>query len=159
MGLPQYRPGSPGINDVQPIIYGTNLGRGEQVEIKSIVAYLQHMIQRISNIAGWLVLAFIVFATLSPISDRPVVAGPHLEHFAAFALMGLAFGLAYPNRVLLVVVIVAGAAFGLEALQLLTPDRHGRVIDALVKALGGICGISVGQMASFLLRLKTARSD
>ena len=73
--------------------------------------------------------------------------------------MGLAFGLAYPNRVLLVVVIVAGAAFGLEALQLLTPDRHGRVIDALVKALGGICGISVGQMASFLLRLKTARSD
>ena len=159
MGLPQYRPGSPGVNDVQPIICGTNLYGGEQVEIKSLVAYLLPMIQRVSNIAGWLALAFVIYATLSPIGDRPVVASPHIEHFAAFALIGLAFGLAYPSRVLLVAVIVVGAAFGLEALQVLTPDRHGRVIDALVKALGGICGIGVGQMASFLLRLKSARSD
>ena len=71
--------------------------------------------------------------------------------------MGLAFGLAYPNRVLLVVVIVVGAAVGLEALQVLTPDRHGRVWDALVKALGGICGISFGQLMSFLLRFAAPR--
>jgi VanZ family protein len=117
------------------------------------------MIQRISTIAGWLALAFIIYATLSPIDARPVLSSPHREHFAAFALMGLAFGLAYPNRVLLVVVIVVGAAAGLEALQVLTPDRHGRVWDALVKALGGICGISFGQLVSFLLRFKWARSD
>jgi hypothetical protein len=61
--------------------------------------------------------------------------------------MGLAFGLAYPNRLRLVVVIVFGSAFGLEALQLLTPDRHGRILDALVKASGGI---SAGQLISFL---------
>jgi xanthine/uracil permease len=115
------------------------------------------MIQRISVIAGWLALAFIAFATLSPIADRPSVAVPHLEHFAAFALMGLAFALAYPNRVLLVVAGVIGAAIGLEMLQLLTPDRHGRAADAFVKALGGISGISVGQMASFLLNLSAAR--
>jgi VanZ family protein len=115
------------------------------------------MIQRVSKIAGWLALAFIVYATLSPIDARPVLASnPHLEHFAAFALVGLAFALAYPGRVLLVVVIVVGAAVGLEALQVLTPDRHGRVADALVKALGGICGISVGQLASFLLGLRSA---
>ncbi|MGB9113743.1 VanZ family protein [Bradyrhizobium sp.] len=108
---------------------------------------------------GWLALAFIIYATLSPIDARPVLASPHREHFAAFALMGLAFGLAYPNRVLLVVVIVVGAAAGLEALQVLTPDRHGRVFDALVKALGGICGISFGQLASFLLHFKSARSE
>jgi VanZ family protein len=117
------------------------------------------MIQRVSVIAGWLALAFIVYATLSPIGARPVLASPHREHFAAFALMGLAFGLAYPNRVLLVVVIVVGAAAGLEALQVLTPDRHGRVIDALVKALGGSCGISIGQLLSWLLRLKSTRSE
>jgi VanZ family protein len=117
------------------------------------------MLQRVSIIAGWLTLAFIVFATLSPIGGRPALASPHLEHFAAFALMGLAFGLAYPNRLVLVVAIVVGAAIGLEALQLLTPDRHGRAADALVKAIGGICGISVGQLASFLSRLKSARSD
>jgi VanZ family protein len=117
------------------------------------------MIQRVSSFAGWLALAFIVYATLSPIDARPVLASAHLEHFAAFALMGLAFGLAYPSRMLLAAVIVVGAAAGLEALQVLTPDRHGRVIDALVKALGGICGISIGQLLSLLLRLRSARSD
>jgi VanZ family protein len=109
------------------------------------------MIQRVSVAAGWLALAFIVYATLSPIDARPVVTRPHFEHFAAFAVMGLAFGLAYPNRLLLVAAIVLGSAFGLEALQLLTPDRHGRVLDAVVKASGGICGIGVGQLMSFLL--------
>jgi VanZ like protein len=117
------------------------------------------MIQRISVAVGWLTLAFIIFATLSPIGVRPSVSTPHLEHFAAFAVMGLAFALAYPNRILLVVLLVVGAALGLEALQLLTPDRHGRAVDAFIKALGGISGICVGQMFSFLLRLTPARSD
>jgi VanZ family protein len=110
------------------------------------------MIQRVSIIAGWLALAFIVYATLSPIAARPVIAGLQFEHFAAFALMGLAFGLAYPKRLLVVVAIVVGSAVALEALQLLTPDRHGRILDALVKAAGGICGISVGQLGLLFLR-------
>ena len=117
------------------------------------------MIQRISLAVGWLTLIFIIFATLSPAGVRPSISGPHLEHFAAYALMGLAFALAYPNRILLVVVIVVGAALGLEALQLLTPDRHGRAADAFVKALGGISGICIGQMLSFLFRLKPAKSN
>jgi VanZ family protein len=119
--------------------------------MKQVVDYLPAMIQRVSVAAGWLALAFIVYATLSPIDARPVIARPHIEHFAAFAVMGLAFGLAYPNRLLLFVAIVLASAFGLEALQLLTPDRHGRVLDAVVKASGGICGIGVGQLMSFLL--------
>jgi VanZ like protein len=117
------------------------------------------MIQRISAVTGWLSLAFILYATLSPIDARPVLSVPHLEHFAAFALTGMAFAMAYPNRVLLVVTIVIGSAVGLEALQLLTPDRHGRAADAFVKALGGISGISVGQVLSFLLRVTLVRSD
>jgi VanZ family protein len=117
------------------------------------------MIQRISVIIGWLAFVLVVFVTLSPIDARPVLTGPHLEHFAAFALLGIAFSLAYPNRVLLVVAVVVGTAVGLEALQLLMPDRHGRAADAFVKALGGIGGISIGQTLSFLLRIKLARSD
>jgi VanZ like family len=131
----------------------------KQVEIKLIVAYLTAVIQRISIITGWLALGFVAFVTLSPIGDRPSLASPHLEHFAAFALIGLAFALAYPNRVLLVVTLVIGAALGLEAFQLLTPDRHGRIADALVKALGGISGICIGQMLSLLLHLKSVPSD
>jgi hypothetical protein len=137
----------------------TKLTDSKQVEIISVVAYQTGMIQRLSVITGWLALGFVVFATLSPIDVRPSLATPHLEHFAAFALIGFAFALAYPNRILLVFVIVVGAALGLEALQLLTLDRHGRAADALVKALGGISGICVGQMASFLLRLKPVQPD
>jgi VanZ family protein len=116
------------------------------------------MIQRVSIVVGWLALAFIVYATLSPINARPVLAGPQFEHFAAFALMGLAFGLAYPSRVFLVAVIVVGSAFALEALQLLTPDRHARILDALVKAAGGICGMSIGQLAPLFLRTQIGRT-
>jgi len=118
------------------------------------------MIHRISVIAGWLALGMVVVVTLSPMGARPSLASPHLEHFAAFALIGFAFALAYPNRVVLVFAIVVGAAIGLEVVpQLLTLDRHSRAADALVKALGGISGICVGQMASFLLRLKPVPSD
>jgi hypothetical protein len=131
----------------------------KRVEIKSVVAYQTGMIHRLSIVAGWLLLGFVVITTLSPAEARPSLASPHLEHFAAFALIGLAFALAYPNRVLLVFAIVVGAALGLEALQLLTLDRHARAADALVKALGGISGICVGQMVSFLLRLKPMQSD
>jgi VanZ family protein len=127
--------------------------------MRQVVAYLPAMVQRVSIIAGWLALAFIVYATLSPIAARPVVAGPQFEHFAAFALTGLAFGLAYPQRLLLVFAIIVGSAFGLEALQLLTPDRHGRALDALVKAAGGICGISVGQLMPVLLRARFSRAE
>ncbi len=105
------------------------------------------MIQRLFRIGGWLALAFIAYATVSPIEARPVLAPPHFEHFAAFALLGLAFGLGYSNRTFIVFAIVLGCAFGLEAMQLLTSDRHGRVIDAVVKALGGVCGITVSQLA------------
>lgn len=116
--------------------------------------YLTPMIQRISLIAGWLALAFVAFVTVSPIGMRPSIASSYLEHFAAFALIGFAFALAYPNRILLVVTVVVGAAFGLEALQLLTPDRHARAMEALVKSLGGINGICAGQLVSFLIRVK-----
>ena len=126
--------------------------------MRQVVPYLPAMIQRVSIVAGWLALAFIVYATLSPIDARPVIARPQFEHFAAFALMGLAFGLAYPNRLLFVLALVLGSAFGLEALQLLTPDRHARVLDALVKATGGICGISAGQLMSLLLRTRVSRA-
>jgi len=117
------------------------------------------MIQRLSAVTAWLALAFVVVVTLSPIEARPSLASPHLERFIAFALIGLAFALAYPNRILLVVVVVVGAAFSLEALQLLTPGRHARAADALVKSLGGISGICAGQLVYFLIRVKPIQAD
>ncbi|MBR0694951.1 VanZ family protein [Bradyrhizobium lablabi] len=110
------------------------------------------MIQALFRISGWLALAFIAFATLSPINERPSVAGPPLEHFVAYAVVGLAFMLGYPRRLQLMVAIVITSAFALEALQLLTPDRHARMLDALVKAAGGLCGITAGRLMPVFLQ-------
>ncbi|SFP81738.1 VanZ like family protein [Bradyrhizobium sp. Ghvi] len=98
-------------------------------------------------VGGWVVLAFVVFATLAPIYDRPTVAPPHVEHFAAFFMLGLLFMLACPNRVALVLLIVGGSAVTLETLQLLTPDRHGRFIDASIKVAGGLSGMALFVLA------------
>lgn len=112
--------------------------------------------RKLCMFASWLALAY---ATLSPITERPIVAAaPQLEHFTAFALLGAAFGLSYHNRVALALVIVVGSSFGLEALQLMTPDRHGCLADALVKAAGGLCGLVVGQLAMLALRNWISRS-
>ena len=117
------------------------------------------MFERISKTVGWLSLAYIAYATLSPIGSRPVVIADdvQLEHFVAFGLVGLALGMGHPKRLWALAAIVTACAFGLEALQLLTPDRHGRVLDATVKAAGGCFGICISQIGTFILKSKFNR--
>jgi VanZ family protein len=103
------------------------------------------MLHKLASVAAWTSLIYIAFATLSPISERPHVAGVHLEHTIAFTVLGAFFLLAYPRRIVLVCIIVLGSAALLEVLQLLTPDRHGRVQDAIEKIGGGAAGIIVGR--------------
>lgn len=66
--------------------------------------------------------------------------------------MALAFMLGYPRRTVLIVLLVIFSAFTLEAMQLLTPDRHGRLLDAIVKAVGGLAGIGAGRLTLLVLR-------
>ena len=57
--------------------------------------------------------------------------------------MGILFGLGYRRWLLALGMMIAGA-FGIEALQFLTPDRHPALADALVKMSGGTIGMLVG---------------
>jgi hypothetical protein len=83
------------------------------------------MLQKLTAIAAWAALAVLVFATISPLGLRPVVtANPNIERFAAFAIVGLLFGLAYSRRLALDTLLMVIAAATLEAVQLMTPDRH-----------------------------------
>lgn len=107
------------------------------------MSYDIDMIRKVATVVAWAVLLFIVYATLSPIQLRPHVAGAGLERFGAFACAGLLFGIAYPRHLLSVLLLVVGAAAGLEVMQHLTPDRHGHVSDAVVKIAGGVIGIGV----------------
>lgn len=56
------------------------------------------MSRKFITVAAWVVFAGIAFVTLSPIGLRPHIAAPNLERFAAFAMLGLLFGMAYPGR-------------------------------------------------------------
>lgn len=92
--------------------------------------------------AAWALLLAVLVMTLGPIGLRPVSGhSAGLERFAAFALIGGLFGLAYPRRWLIVLMLVIGSAAALEILQELAPGRHGRLIDFAMKAGGGLCGI------------------
>src|ERR1700676_1837469 len=48
---------------------------------------------------------------------------------------------AYPKRIYFVFSVVFLSAIVLEYLQTLTPDRHGTMIDAFEKTVGGTLGI------------------
>ncbi|CAN7653214.1 hypothetical protein LJR016_005116 [Devosia sp. LjRoot16] len=97
---------------------------------------------------AWLLLAAIAFVTLAPIGLRPISSfSPSIERFAAFAAVGLCFALAYPRHLWLVLALVLGAAIALEALQLVSASRHGRLFDLAVKLAGGGFGVVAGVVA------------
>ena len=103
------------------------------------------MIRSLARPIAWLLLAAVLFVTISPIELRPVTAEPaDLERFAAFALIGFVFAIGYPQHWRLLACIIVGSAFMFEIAQLLAPSRHARVEDAVMKAVGGIGGIVAG---------------
>lgn len=112
------------------------------------------MAHKLVTIVAWLLLAFIAYATLSSILSRPTLsAASDFERLAAFGTLGLLFCLAYPRHVVFVCLVVLGSAVLLEIAQQITPDRHGRIHDAVVKAAGGVLGIVAGRAAFYFPRL------
>ena len=109
------------------------------------------MAQRLIALAAWATLAFICFVTLSPIGLRPGTGSVGFERFAAYALLGVFLTSAYPKHFGRAATLVVVAALGFEALQHLTPDRHGHFADAVQKAAGGLVGCSVGRLRKMLI--------
>jgi hypothetical protein len=109
------------------------------------------MIRIACRIIGWLILLAIILATVSPIGLRPRLGyGPDFDRFVGFLVSGLFLGFGYRRRWLWAVGAIAIAAFGIETLQYLTPDRHARLWDATVKASGGILGVLAAHMVLVL---------
>jgi hypothetical protein len=118
-------------------------------------------IARLVVVTAWAAMIAVVYATLahagfvndiffrlSPLLMRPDrMTYGFIVHILAFAALGALFILAYPRRLALVCSIVFGGAVALEALQTLTQDRHGTVIDVLEKLAGGLAGIALGRAA------------
>jgi len=104
-----------------------------------------------ARVLGWLVLLAILVVTVSPIEARPVIAdSPNFERLLAYGLLGLFFAMGYPRHIWLVLLVVLATAVGFEAAQYLSPSRHARLMDALVKIGGGVLGIAAGLVVNFL---------
>ena len=111
------------------------------------------MFRTVTATAAWTSLAFIAYATLSPLNERPEFDAllSHLDQYLAFAVAGSLFGLAYPRQTFFVCILVLGSAVLLELSQLLTLDRHARVIDAVRKIIGGAIGITLARPCDLAL--------
>lgn len=115
-------------------------------------SWLASPVAQALRVVAWLLLAFIAFSTLAPIELRPESGLPaDVERAVAYALFGLALGLAYPRRLVLTVSVLVVSALGLELLQAIDPTRHGRLADALVKLAGGAVGLAFGMVVVRML--------
>ena len=123
------------------------------------MAYKLVMLERLFAAAAWLTLAFIAYTTLSPIGLRPAVTNPEIERFGAYAVAGFLFVMAYPRRKIFAFAIVIGAAIVLEALQLVTPDRHGQFANLVVKVFGGVTGLASAGFISYAARSEPEKSE
>lgn len=116
---------------------------------KAIRPHPAFMMRYALPILAWATLAVIVFATLSPLGERPrLPMAVDLERSGAFLLAGLLLALAYPRRIWWLLALLPLAIIGMEWLQTFRPDRHGRVEDALVKLAGAALGLTLGWLAS-----------
>jgi hypothetical protein len=113
------------------------------------------MSQKLIALAAWTFVTILGYATLTHVgfaysiyfklapflmrADMRTYA--HFEHVIAFAIFGAIFVCAYPKRIYFVFSVVFLSAIVLEYLQTLTPDRHGTMIDAFEKTVGGTLGI------------------
>jgi hypothetical protein len=97
------------------------------------------------RLLAWLLLLGLVIVTAGPIGWRPVTPLPaQVERAVALMVVGFVFALAYPRQIWLVALLVFGTTILLEVLQVFEPSRHGRLVDATVKLIGGAVGLLAG---------------
>jgi VanZ family protein len=101
-----------------------------------------------ARIAAWLLTVAIIVLSLAPPSLRPETDVPHdLEHFSIFFVTGVAFGVGYSRRPILVTIILVIFTGAIELAQIVVPGRHARLSDFIVDMLAASIG---AVMASYV---------
>ncbi|MCP3471638.1 VanZ family protein [Bradyrhizobium sp. CCGUVB1N3] len=104
------------------------------------------------RLVAWLLAAVVTFATLGPESIRPhPVLGQHGDHALAFVLVGIFFGLAYPQRRWSASAAAVALIGLLEIMQLWVPGRHARFGDFVVDALSACVGFALSAAANWMM--------
>ncbi|PKA43026.1 VanZ family protein [Rhizobium sullae] len=103
------------------------------------------MTSRFMRPLAWLLLAAIIFVTISPIGLRPhTMTSVNADRALAYAVTGFVFALGYPKQWKLVALLLIFGTLAIEFLQYLSPTRHARLHDAVIKAAGAMLGILAG---------------
>lgn len=96
------------------------------------------------RLVAWLLAAAVTLVTLGPADVRPhPVLGQQGDHALAFLLVGILFGLAYPQRRWTVSAVAVALIGLLEITQLWVPGRHARFEDFVVDALSACIGFAL----------------
>ena len=106
---------------------------------------------RLLQILAWLLLVALAVVTIGPIGLRPETGlPPQLERTIGLLIVGFAFGLAYPRKIILVALLLIASTALFELLQNFEPHRHGRWIDLAAKLIGAALGLAAGYATSRL---------
>jgi VanZ family protein len=103
-------------------------------------------------IVGWALVVLVTVLSVVPPTLRPDTGVGHgIEHLAIFAITGLAFGLAYERKFVLVLIGLVVFAGAIELAQLIVPGRHARWSDFVVDAAAACIGAALALVASRML--------
>lgn len=115
------------------------------------------IVVRTLKATAWTLLLLLFVLTVSPLGWRPTLGHPNAERLLALAVLGFAFSLAYPRRLLVVLTLLAGALCCFEYLQHFVNYRHATVHDVAIKFAGAVVGVGGGIVVSKLV--SNIRSD
>ncbi len=111
------------------------------------------MITNTARITAWLLAFAAAVVTLGPQDVRQHTAISHdLEHAFALAIVGLVFGLGYPNSHLLLALSAIAAVALMEIVQQWVPGRHASLSDFMFNGLGACAGIAAAALLDLLRR-------
>jgi VanZ family protein len=82
---------------------------------------------RSARIIAWVLVFVLTLLSVVPPWLRPTTNVSHnVEHFAALFVTGVAFGLGYSRRPVIVALVLVFFCGAIEIVQLLVPRRHSR---------------------------------
>jgi VanZ family protein len=98
---------------------------------------------RSARIIAWVLVFILTLLSVVPPWLRPTTNVSHnVEHFAALFVTGVAFGLGYSRRPVIVGLVLVFFCAAIEIVQLLVPGRHARLSDFIVDAVAATAGVA-----------------
>jgi VanZ family protein len=113
-----------------------------------------------ARIVAWILAIIITTLSVVPAWLRPETEMPHhLEHFAAFFIVGIAFGLGYDRRPILISIALLAFTALIEVAQIFVPGRHARLSDFIVDAIAVLSGAILVDIARRAMKPRRSKKQ